>query len=212
MPRCCRVRPLPRATDTSPTTDLPVKRFRSQEAWEKWLQSHHQRSPGVWIEFSKKASGRKSVNYREALEVALCYGWIDGQIAPVDETWYRQRFTPRRPRSKWSQLNRASVERLHAEDRLAPAGVKEMEAARNDGRWDAAYPSPRNMTVPPDLEAALEASPRARREFDQLDRQNRFAILYRLHDAKRAETRERRLAEFLRMLNRGETLLPRKRR
>ena len=190
--------------------DLPVKRFRSKDAWEKWLAAQHERSQGVWIEFAKKASGRASVNYKEALEVALCYGWIDGQTAPVDETWYRQRFTPRRPRSKWSQINRASVERLHAAGRLAPAGIRQMEAAREDGRWDAAYPSMREIGVPPDLEAALETDPRLRRAFDQLDRQNRFAILYRLHDAKRPETRTRRLAEYLGMLAAGETLIPRR--
>jgi uncharacterized protein YdeI (YjbR/CyaY-like superfamily) len=191
--------------------DLPVKRFRSKALWEKWLAAQHERSPGVWIEFAKKASGRPSVTYKEALEVALCYGWIDGQTAPVDETWYRQRFTPRRPRSKWSQINRAAVERLNAEGRLAPAGVRQMEAAKRDGRWDAAYPSMREIGVPPDLEAALQADPRLRRAFDQLDRLNRFAILYRLHDAKRPETRARRLAEYLRMLAAGETLVPRRR-
>ncbi len=158
----------------------------------------------MWVEFAKKASGVASVNYKEALEVALCYGWIDGQTASVDETWYRQRFTPRRRRSKWSQINRASVEWLHAEGRLAPAGIREMEAAQQDGRWAAAYPSPRNMTVPLDLESALAENPRAARAFDRLDRQNRFAILYRLHDAKRKETRQRRLAEFVRLLARGQ--------
>ena len=187
--------------------DLPVKRFRSQEAWEKWLRAEHERSQGIWLEFAKKASGRASVNYKEALEVALCYGWIDGQTAAVDETWYRQRFTPRRPRSKWSEINRTSVERLHGERRLAPAGIRQMEAAKADGRWDAAYPSPANMEVPPDLAAALETNSRARKNFEGLDRQNRFAILYRLHDAKRPETRARRLAEYVRMLARGEKML-----
>ena len=187
--------------------DLPVKRFRSQEAWEKWLRAEHERSQGIWLEFAKKASGRASVNYKEALEVALCYGWIDGQTAAVDETWCRQWFTPRRPRSKWSEINRTSVERLHGERRLAPAGIRQMEAAKADGRWDAAYPSPANMEVPPDLAAALETNSRARKNFEGLDRQNRFAILYRLHDAKRPETRARRLAEYVRMLARGEKML-----
>lgn len=191
----------------APKPDLPVKRFRSQAAWQKWLETNHERTQGVWIEFAKKASGVASVNYKEALEVALCYGWIDGQTRSVDETWYRQRFTPRRPRSKWSQINRASVERLHAEGRLAPAGIREMEAAQRDGRWAAAYPASRDMTVPSDLEAALAENPRAGQAFENLDRQNRFAILYRLHDAKRPETRERRLADFVRLLARGETPL-----
>jgi uncharacterized protein YdeI (YjbR/CyaY-like superfamily) len=146
------------------------------------------------------------VSYREALEVALCYGWIDGLVAPVDAKVYRQRFTPRRPRSKWSQINVASVERLHAEGRLAPAALREMEAAQRDGRWAAAYPPPSKMRPPEDLEAALEQYPEARRFFEGLNSQNRYAILYRLHDAKRPETRARRLEEFVRMLRDGKTL------
>jgi uncharacterized protein YdeI (YjbR/CyaY-like superfamily) len=184
--------------------DLSVKRFRSQAAWEKWLQAQHQKSPGIWLEFAKKNTGVTSVSYAEALEVALCYGWIDGQIAAVDETWYRQRFTPRRPKSNWSQINQAAVEKLHAAGRLSPAAIREMEAAQRDGRWDAAYPSPRNMAVPDDLAAALEAHPRAKETFERLDSQNRYAVLYRLLDAKRAETRQRRLDEFVRMLREGK--------
>jgi uncharacterized protein YdeI (YjbR/CyaY-like superfamily) len=183
---------------------LPVKRFRTKAAWEKWLSAQHEKSPGVWLEFAKKNSGVASVNYAEALEVALCHGWIDGQVASVDETWYRQRFTPRRPRSKWSRINRAAVEKLHAAGRLSPAGIREMEAAQRDGRWDAAYPSPRNMTVPDDLAAALDDYPRARETFERLDSQNRYAILYRLLDAKRPETRQRRLEEFVRILLEGK--------
>jgi uncharacterized protein YdeI (YjbR/CyaY-like superfamily) len=187
-----------------PKKDLPVKRFRSQAAWEKWLAVQHEKSPGIWLEFAKKNTGVRSVNYAEALEVALCYGWIDGQTASVDETWYRQRFTPRRPKSKWSQINRAAVEKLHAAGRLSPAGIREMEAARRDGRWDAAYPSPSNMTIPEDLGVALEAEPRAKEQFERLDRQNRYAILYRLLDAKRLETRQRRLEAFVGMLREGK--------
>jgi uncharacterized protein YdeI (YjbR/CyaY-like superfamily)/voltage-gated potassium channel Kch len=186
--------------------DLAAKRFRSQAAWEIWLKTHHQSSPGVWLEFAKKGSGLITVSYREALEVALCYGWIDGLVAPVDAKVYRQRFTPRRPRSKWSQINVASVERLHAEGRLAPAALREMEAAQRDGRWAAAYPPPSKMRPPEDLEAALEQYPEARRFFEGLNSQNRYAILYRLHDAKRPETRARRLEEFVRMLRDGKTL------
>lgn len=184
--------------------DLPVKRFRTKAAWEKWLAAQHEKSPGVWLEFAKKNTGVTSVNYAEALEVALCHGWIDGQIASVDETWYRQRFTPRRPKSKWSQINRAAVEKLHAAGRLSPVAIREMEAAQRDGRWDAAYPSPRNMTVPDDLAAALEDHPRAKESFERLDSQNRYAILYRLLGAKRAETRQRRLEEFVRLLREGK--------
>lgn len=188
--------------------DLPVRRFASRAAWERWLSANHERSPGIWIEFAKKGSGLTSVTYAEAVEVALCHGWIDSQARSMDAERYRQRFTPRRPRSKWSQINCASVERLFAEGRLAPAGVREMEAAKRDGRWAAAYASPRAMTVPPDLEARLARSPRARRAFDALDSQNRYAILFRLHDAKRMETRQRRLDQFVRMLELGETIHP----
>ena len=187
-----------------PKKDLPVKRFRTRAAWEKWLAAQHEKSPGVWLEFAKKHSGVASVNYTEVLEVALCHGWIDGQIAPVDDTWYRQRFTPRRSRSKWSRINRAAVEKLHAAGRLSPAGIREMEAAQRDGRWDAAYPSPRNMTVPEDLAAALQAHPRAQENFERLDSQNRYAILYRLLAPKRPETRQRRLEEFVRLLREGK--------
>jgi uncharacterized protein YdeI (YjbR/CyaY-like superfamily) len=190
-------------------TDLPMKRFRSQRAWETWLVRYHERSAGVWLQIAKKGSGLASVTYAEALEVALCCGWIDGVRAGVDGSWFRQRFTPRRPGSKWSQINRTTVERLQAEGRLLPRGRQEMEAAQRDGRWDAAYPSQKNITVPDDLAAWLRRHPRARRHFEGLDSRNRYAILYRLHDAKRPETRERRLEQFTRMLAAGETLYPR---
>jgi uncharacterized protein YdeI (YjbR/CyaY-like superfamily) len=186
--------------------DLPVRRFVSRAAWEKWLAANHQRVPGVWIEMAKKGSGIASITRAEALEVALCYGWIDSQALTVDEQRYRQRFTPRRGRSKWSKINCATVERLHAEGRLAPAGLREMEAAKRDGRWEAAYASPSAMVVPPDLEARLRKSPRARRAFEKLDSRNRYAILYRLHHAKRADTRQRRLEQFVAMLEAGRTI------
>ena len=186
--------------------DLPVKRFRSQSAWETWLRTQHEKSPGVWLEFGKKGSGVVTVTYAEALEVALCYGWIDGLVNAVDAEVYRQRFTPRGPRSKWSQINVASMERLHAAGRLAPAAVRAMEAAKADGRWDAAYPSPSKMRPPADLEAELEKYPEARRFFEGLDSQNRYAFLYRLHDAKRPETRAKRLQQFVTLLREGKKL------
>ena len=186
--------------------DLPVKRFATTAAWAAWLEKHHGSSPGLWIEIAKKGSRRASVTYAEALELCLCYGWIDSQTAAVDETWFRQRFTPRRPRSKWSQINCAAVERLKKEGRLAPAGLREVDAAKADGRWAAAYASVRTMTVPADLQAELDARPRARRFFEQLSSQNRYAILFRLHDAKTPETRQRRLEKFIAMLEAGETL------
>jgi uncharacterized protein YdeI (YjbR/CyaY-like superfamily) len=187
------------------TKELPVKRFVSRIAWETWLARNHDKSKGIWLELAKKESGLRSVSRNEALEVALCYGWIDGQAGSVDSKRWLQRFTPRRPRSKWSRINCTAVERLHAEGRLAPAGIREMEAARRDGRWEAAYASPSAMTVPRDLQAALRRHPRARRVFEELDSRNRYAILYRLHDAKRADTRERRLQSFIHMLEAGET-------
>jgi uncharacterized protein YdeI (YjbR/CyaY-like superfamily) len=186
--------------------ELPVRRFASRAAWQKWLAANHERSRGVWIELAKKGSGLPSITFPEALEVALCYGWIDSQSLSVDEKRFRQRFTPRRARSKWSKINCAAVERLHAAGLLAPAGIREMEAAKRDGRWEAAYASPRAMAVPPDLEARLAKSPRARRAFEQLDSRNRYAILYRLHDAKLAETRQRRLEQFVAMLEAGRTI------
>ena len=186
--------------------DLPVRRFASRAAWEKWLRANHDRSPGMWIELAKKDSGVDSVSRADALEVALCYGWIDSQSMTVDEKRYRQRFTPRRSRSKWSKINCAAVERLHAEGRLAPVGIREMEAAKGDGRWEAAYDSPRTIAVPHDLEARLAKNARARRAFEKLDSQNRYAILYRLHHAKRADTRQRRLDQFVAMLEAGRTI------
>jgi uncharacterized protein YdeI (YjbR/CyaY-like superfamily) len=193
-----------------PTTDdLLVKRFASRSAWEVWLARNHEKSKGIWLELAKKGSGLRSVSRNEALEVALCYGWIDGQAASVDSERWHQRFTPRRPRSKWSRINCAAVERLHTEGRLAPAGIREMEAAKRDGRWEAAYASPSAMTVPEDLQAALRRHPRARRLFEDLDKRNRYAILYRLHGVKGADTRERRLQSFIDMLEAGETPYPR---
>jgi uncharacterized protein YdeI (YjbR/CyaY-like superfamily) len=186
--------------------DLPVKRFSSPAKWEAWLAKQHAKSDGIWLEFAKKGTGVASVTYVEALETALRYGWIDGQTASVDATFYRQRFTPRRSRSKWSKRNCAAVERLLAEGRLEPAGLREMEAAKADGRWAGAYDSPRNMRVPEDLAAELRARPAARRFFEQLDSQNRYAVLYRLFDAKKPVTRQRRLEQFVRMLEAGEKI------
>ena len=191
--------------------DLAVKRFRTQAAWERWLSVHHETAPGIWLEFAKKNSGVPSVSYAEALEVALCYGWIDGQTASVDAVWYRQRFTPRRPKSKWSQINRAAVEKLHAAGRLSPAGIREMVAAKKDGRWEAAYGGSRELEVPADLAEALAAEPRAQAMFDILTSANRFAVVYRVTSPKRPETRARRIAQLVEQLARGETIYPQKR-
>ena len=198
-----KTKPAKKATAAKP--DLAVKQFRSQAAWETWLKKQHEASPGVWLLFAKKGSGLTTVSYKEALEVALCYDWIDGLVGSVDDNVYKQRFTPRRARSKWSQINVAAMERLHAEGRLSPAAVRQMEEAQRDGRWASAYPSPSQMRPPEDLTAALDKYPEARRFFEELNSQNRYAILYRLHDAKRPETRARRLEEFVRMLREGKT-------
>ena len=196
---------MPRRKPAPVRTELEAVEFASPAAWEAWLE-RHPAAAGVWIRFAKKGSGVPSLTHDEALDVALCFGWIDGQIASDDPPWWRQRFTPRRPRSKWSQINCAKVEALTAAGRMRPSGLAEAAAARADGRWAAAYASPRNIAVPEDLQRLLDASSRLRKAFDALDSRNRYAILYRLHDAKRPETRARRLEAFVAMLKEGRTL------
>jgi uncharacterized protein YdeI (YjbR/CyaY-like superfamily) len=184
----------------------PILQFASQAEWEAWLDAEHATSDGVWVKFAKKGSGVQTVVYAEALEVALCFGWIDSQVARLDERFYLQKFTPRRARSKWSQVNREKVEALTKEGRMRPAGLEQVDLAKTDGRWDAAYASPANAEVPDDLRAALDASPKAAASWDELSKSNRFAIIYQLHDAKKQETRSRRLEKFVGMLERGEKL------
>jgi uncharacterized protein YdeI (YjbR/CyaY-like superfamily) len=180
-------------------------------AWRAWLVEHHNSPAGVWLSLAKKGTTEPtSLRYNDALEEALCFGWIDGVIQRVDASTYRQRFTPRRARSKWSQRNVGKVERLTAEGRMHPSGIAEVERAKGDGRWQAAYAGQANLEVPDDLAAALAAEPRARGMFDILTRQNRYAVLYRIADAKRAETRARRIKQFVAMLARGETVYPQK--
>lgn len=184
----------------------PILAFESPEAWEAWLEREHATSDGVWIKFAKKSSGIRSVAYPEALEVALCYGWIDSKVYSLDERFYLQTFTPRRARSKWSRVNRDRVEELARQGRMKPAGLAQVELAKADGRWEAAYSSPATVTVPDDLQAALDANPRAAEFFAALNKANRYAIVYQLEDAKKPETRTRRLEKFVAMLNRGEKL------
>jgi uncharacterized protein YdeI (YjbR/CyaY-like superfamily) len=184
----------------------PILDFDSQAEWEAWLDAEHAGSDGVWLRFAKKGSGVTSVVYAEALDVALCYGWIDSQVARYDERFYLQKFTPRRSRSKWSRINRDKIEALTKQGRMKPAGLEQVELAKADGRWDAAYASPANAKVPDDLQAALDASPKAAELFATLTQANRYAIIYRLEDAKKPETRARRLEAFVGMLERGETL------
>lgn len=188
--------------------DLPVLGFASATEWAAWLAQNATASAGLWLKIGKRGVTEPSVTYDEALEVALCHGWIDGQKDTFDEEYWLQRFTPRRPGSKWSQRNREKATDLIAQGRMQPAGLREVEAARADGRWDAAYASSSAAEVPDDLQRALEANPAARAFFATLDRANRYAILYRVHDAKRPETRARRIATFVAMLAEGKKLHP----
>jgi uncharacterized protein YdeI (YjbR/CyaY-like superfamily) len=190
--------------------NLAIVAFPSKSAWESWLKKAHETSEGVWLKFARRGSGVDSVTHAEALEVALCYGWIDGQAKKVDDTHWLQRFTPRTTRSKWSKINREKALELIAAGEMKPAGERAIEAAQADGRWDAAYEPQSKAGVPDDLRRELERHPRARQLFESLDSQNRYAILYRLQDAKRPETRERRLAQFVAMLDDGETIYPRR--
>ncbi len=190
--------------------DLPQLLLPDAAAWRAWLGEHHARSAGVWLRLAKKGTLEPTrLLYPDALEEALCYGWIDGQVRRFDALTYRQRFTPRRPRSTWSQNNVAHVRRLIEHGRMHAAGLAAFERARDDGRVDDAYPGSARATVPEDLAAALAASPAALSFFEGLSSQNRYAILYRVGQAKRADTRARRIAQFVAMLARGETIHPR---
>jgi uncharacterized protein YdeI (YjbR/CyaY-like superfamily) len=187
---------------------LPRIPFASPAEWEKWLEDNHAESQGVWIKMAKKDAGIESVRYPEVLESALCFGWIDGQREALDQRYFLQRFTPRRSRSRWSRINREKAEWLIAEGRMRPAGLAEVARAKADGRWEAAYEGQKSITVPDDLQRELDARPGAKASFAELGSQNRYAILYRLQDAKRPTTRARRLAKFVAMLEAGETIYP----
>ena len=173
---------------------------------EAWIDEHGEESDGIWLKFAKKDSGIESVFYAEAVEIALSHGWIDGQAKRFDDHHYLQRFTPRRPRSKWSRINREKAERLIAEGRMRAAGLREVERAKEDGRWDDAYDSPSTATVPDDFQVALDAEPAAAEFFASLGSTKRYSFLYRITDAKRPETRAKRIAEYVELLARGETL------
>jgi uncharacterized protein YdeI (YjbR/CyaY-like superfamily) len=188
------------------TDDLQAIPFPSDAEWERWLEENHETADGVWIKMAKKGSEIDSVRYPEVLDTALCFGWIDAKRLALDERYFLQRFVPRRPRSNWSRINVEKVERLTAEGRMRPAGLAEVERAKADGRWVAAYEGQRLSTVPDDLQAELDARPEAKAFFEGLNKQNRFAILYQLEDAKRPDTRARRLAKFVAMLEAGEKI------
>lgn len=182
--------------------------FASAEEWEQWLEDNHAVSDGVWIKMAKKASGIECVRYPAVLESALCFGWIDARREAHDEQFFLQRFTPRRPRSKWSQINRETARRLIADDRMRPAGLAQVERAQADGRWEAAYEGQKDSAVPVDLQRELDRRPKAKAFFAELSSQNRYAIIFRLKDAKKDDTRARRLAKFVAMLEAGETIHP----
>lgn len=185
--------------------DDPVIEFESRATFAAWLGEQHARSEGIWLKMAKKSSAVTTVTYPEAVEVALCYGWIDGQLKRLDDDYFVQRFTPRRARSKWSKINVGKAEALIAAGKMKPAGLAEIERAKADGRWAAAYDSSSTATVPDDLAAALRAKPKAEAAFDALPRSRRYSILYQLQDAKRPDTRARRIEKFVSMLERGDS-------
>ena len=189
--------------------ELPDLVVLDAAAWRRWLAANHASSAGVWLRLAKKGMNEPTqLRYAEALDEALCHGWIDGQVRRFDDASYRQRFTPRRTRSAWSQNNVANIERLLGEGRMTPAGVAAFEAARADGRLDRAYPGQASIEVPDDLAAALEAEPAARASFESLSSQNRYAVLLRIHQAARPQTRAQRIERVVAMLARGETPHP----
>ncbi|HZQ37006.1 MAG TPA: YdeI/OmpD-associated family protein [Dehalococcoidia bacterium] len=188
--------------------EYPELRVPTAAAWEAWLREHHGDARGVWLHLAKKAAAEAAPSYTAALEVALCYGWIDGQARGGDARTYTQKFTPRGPRSLWSKRNREKAVRLIAEGRMQPAGLAAVEAARADGRWDAAYDSAATATVPEDLARALAANPQAQARFAALSSANRYAVLFRIQTAVRPQTRAARIARLVAMLAAGETIHP----
>ncbi len=186
--------------------DLPTLEFPDRAGWERWLDANHESSGGVWLKIAKKGSGATTVTYAEALEDAIRYGWIDGQKGSSDGTFWLQRFGPRGPRSKWSQVNRRKATDLIEQGRMKPAGVAQVDAAKQDGRWEAAYAPQSTVTVPDDFQRALDANPEANEFFATLKSSERYSFLYRIYDAKRPETRARRIREYVAMLAEGKTI------
>ena len=188
------------------STDLPSLPFASKKKWADWLAKQHDKSAGVWLKIAKKDSEIPSVTYDEALDVALCYGWIDGQKKGFDDKYWLQKFTPRGSKSIWSKINTEKVERLIASGEMKPAGLKAIELAKQDGRWDAAYASQKNISVPEDFQAALDKNEKAKAFFATLNSVNRYAILFRIHNAKKPETRAKRIQQFVEMLENNKKL------
>jgi uncharacterized protein YdeI (YjbR/CyaY-like superfamily) len=188
--------------------DLLVIAFKSQQAWDAWLTSQPAQSKGLWLKLAKKSSGVASVSRQEAIDTALCHGWIDGQLDSFDDDYWLIRFTPRQSTSKWSEKNRARALQLVELKRMRPAGLNEIERAKKDGRWEAAYAPQSTAQVPDDLHAALARNKKAKSFFETLDSTNRYAILHRIHNAKKAETRTARIEKFVTMLIDGKTIYP----
>lgn len=195
-----------------PSPDLPLLTFRDADAFEAWLADQPEAAAGAWLAFGKPGAPEATLSKSDAIDCALAHGWIDGQLGRLDAHHYKVRFTPRKARSAWSQLNRERVERLIANGRMKPAGLAEVARAKADGRWDAAYAPAARATPDPDLLAALDAQPEARRFFDSLDAANRFAVLYRVHQAKGPERRAAKIAEIVARLASGEAFHPRRQR
>jgi uncharacterized protein YdeI (YjbR/CyaY-like superfamily) len=191
-----------------PADSLPVVSFEDTDAWDAWLTAHAADSPGLWLKIAKKGSAGRSISYSDALDVALCHGWIDGQKGRLDDEYWLQRFTPRKPGSKWSKINTERAAALIESGRMRPAGLREVERAQGDGRWEQAYESQSRVTVPEDLARALAANQRARAFFATLDSRNRYAILYRIGTAKRPETRAKRIDAFVAMLSEHKKIYP----
>jgi uncharacterized protein YdeI (YjbR/CyaY-like superfamily) len=195
-----------RKQPAKPATALPAQAFPNQQAWAAWLAKHHASSPGLWLQLAKKGNDTPSVSYAEAVETALCYGWIDGQKQAQGEQFWLQKFTPRAPRSIWSKINKERALVLVEAGKMHPAGLREIERARQDGRWEAAYAPASSATVPDDFQRALDGNRRARDFFGTLDSRNRYAVLFRIQTAKKAETRARKIAQFIAMLEQHETV------
>ena len=191
-----------------PADSLPVVSFEDTNAWDAWLTAHATDSPGLWLKIAKKGSAGRSISYSDALDVALCHGWIDGQKGRLDDEYWLQRFTPRKPGSKWSKINTERAAALIESGRMRPAGLREVERAQADGRWEQAYESQSRVTVPDDLARALAANERASAFFATLDSANRYAILYRIGTAKKPETRAKRIDTFVAMLSEHKKIHP----
>ena len=188
------------------TTELPTLPFGSKKEWADWLAKQYNKSAGVWLKLGKKGTGIPSVTYEEALDVALCYGWIDGQKGSFDDKYWLQKFTPRGPKSIWSKINTEKAEKLIASGEMKPAGLKTIALAKQDGRWAAAYESQKNISIPADFQAVLDKNKKAKAFFATLNSANRYSFLFRIQTAKKAETRAKRISQFAEMLEKGEKL------